>query len=183
MGTSTVGVGRHAEWHGGWRMGGDVQTECSCQGLRASWNFKGVSGGAGQEDCNVGVGWLHRHRRLTAADGHVVLLCPVTVQAAVLSAAKVIVESCRNLLSYFEDLAAANGLSLSGSSSAATGDADMLPAADAAGASSGSNSDSDESVAAKFKAVLVKHVQDEGVIEWLVPPMLQGSNVDVDGWV
>lgn len=33
------------------------------------------------------------------------------------------------------------------------------------------------------KAMLAQSVQEEGVMDWLVPPMLQGSNVDVDGWV
>jgi hypothetical protein len=30
----------------------------------------------------------------------------------------------------------------------------------------------------------VQHVQKEGVMDWLVPPMLQGSNnSDLGGWV
>jgi hypothetical protein len=117
-------------------------------------------------------------------------LCTV-LQAAVLSAAKVIVESCRNLLQYFEDLAIANGLPLANSSSGTSSSSGELLGADGAAAAAeggngngdGSSSSSGESVAARFKAVLAKHVQDEGVIEWLVPPMLQGGNLDVDGWV
>lgn len=118
-----------------------------------------------------------------------------------LSAAKVIVESCRNLLQYFEDLAISNGLPINSSSSngssssssssggagaASDSQAAAAAAVEAGNASSSSSSGSGggtESLAARFKAVLVQHVQDEGVIEWLVPPMLQGSNVDIDGWV
>lgn len=109
-----------------------------------------------------------------------------------LSAAKVIVESCRNLLQYFEDLAITNGLPINSSSSsngsrsssdsqaaAAAAPATVVEAENGSSGSCGGN----ESLAARFKAVLVQHVQDEGVIEWLVPPMLQGSNVDLDGWI
>jgi uncharacterized membrane protein YgcG len=98
-------------------------------------------------------------------------------QAAVLEAAKVIVESCRNLLQYFEDLAISNGLPINNSSSNASSSSSSSSGGNNGGSSSG------ESLSARFKAVLVQHVQDEGVIEWLVPPMLQGSNVDLDGWV
>jgi hypothetical protein len=114
----------------------------------------------------------------------------VVLQAAVLSAAKVIVESCRNLLQYFEDLAIANGLPLASSSTSSSSgssgevlETNGAAAAAEGGSGNGSSSSNGEGVAARFKSVLAKHVQDEGVIEWLVPPMLQGGNLDVDGWV
>ena len=96
-----------------------------------------------------------------------------------------IVESCRNLLQFLEDLAITNGVlstadkTANSSSSNGHGSSNSSrPEAADGGSSSGSSSQG-----AKFKAVLAQHVQSEGVIEWLVPPMLQGANVDVDGWV
>lgn len=36
---------------------------------------------------------------------------------------------------------------------------------------------------AVFRELLVQRIREEGVISWLVPPMLQGSNTDLGGWV
>jgi hypothetical protein len=141
------------------------------------------------------VGCVAQHAALAACKNtnhyHVALLLPL--QAAVLDVAKVIVESCRNLLQFLEDLAITNGVlstadtTTNGSSSTGSnGEAAVGGSSAANGSSSGSNAahgSSSSSQGAKFKAVLAQHVQSEGVIEWLVPPMLQGANVDVDGWV
>jgi hypothetical protein len=109
-----------------------------------------------------------------------VLAVVAALQDDVLSAAKLIVESCRNLLQYLEDLAANNGLLFTPGS--ATGRSAAAAAA-AADSEDSIDSSSSSSVGSRFKAVLLSTIQQEGVIEWLVPPMLQGGNVDVDGWV
>jgi uncharacterized membrane protein YgcG len=140
------------------------------------------------------VGCVAQHAALAACNNtnhhHVALLLPL--QAAVLDVAKVIVESCRNLLQFLEDLAITNGvlstsdkITNSSNSNGSNGEAAVGGSSAANGSSSGSDSahGGSSSQGAKFKAVLAQHVQSEGVIEWLVPPMLQGANVDVDGWV
>lgn len=98
-------------------------------------------------------------------------------QDAVLLAAKLIHESCAALLQQLEGLAAEQGL-LDGTEPAAA-------------AAPGSNGDAaageDASVplspGAKFRQALVGRIREEGVISWLVPPMLQGANTDLGGWV
>lgn len=111
------------------------------------------------------------------------MLC--SLQAAVLAAAKVIVESCRNLLQFLEDLACSHGVlpTHNGTSSSSSTNGSNGSSADAAAAGIAAGGSSSSSMGARFKSVLVAHVQAEGVIDWLVPPMLQGNNVDLDGWV
>jgi hypothetical protein len=123
-----------------------------------------------------------------------------------LQAAQLIQESCRNLVQHLEGLAATAGLlavdshnlPLADEAAAATGaatEAHESAAGVAASALSGQEDDAaapghnrqqqqgQQSKGAQFRDVLVQHVRENGVIEWLVPPMLQGSNTNVDGWV
>jgi hypothetical protein len=97
-------------------------------------------------------------------------------QEAVLIAAKLIHESCTSLLQQLEGLAAENGL-LDDDSSA--GNADSAAAA----AGSGVAAEPAAAAGARFREALVAQIRQEGVISWLVPPMLQGSTTDLGGWV
>ncbi|KAF6259658.1 hypothetical protein COO60DRAFT_989348 [Scenedesmus sp. NREL 46B-D3] len=91
-------------------------------------------------------------------------------QEAVLFAAKLIHESCSNLLQQLEGLAAEHGLLGADSAAGAAGEGE-----DAAAASGAAG--------AKFREALVARVRQEGVISWMVPPMLQGGTTDLGGWV
>lgn len=126
-----------------------------------------------------------------------------------LKAAQLIVESCRSLIAQLEDLAAANGLLVDQDTNTSTSTssqsntlADPTPSPSAPPAaiegvdastssSQGSASSSGSagtaskgsSKGAAFVELLKQYVQQGGVIDWLVPPMLQGSNTDLGGWV
>jgi hypothetical protein len=107
------------------------------------------------------------------------------LQEAVLFAAKLIHESCSNLLQQLEGLAAEQGL-LDDDSAAGNADSAAAAAAAAAGVNGGAAADASSSSAgagAKFREALVARIREEGVISWMVPPMLQGSTTDLGGWV
>eukprot|EP00879_Flechtneria_rotunda_P006500 GHRR01006832.1.p1 GENE.GHRR01006832.1~~GHRR01006832.1.p1 ORF type:complete len:263 (+),score=136.22 GHRR01006832.1:3-791(+) len=72
---------------------------------------------------------------------------------------------------------AADGISNAAAGVAANGSHVNLAAAEAPAA------DGQSVPGAVFRQLLVKHVREEGVIDWLVPPMLQGNSTDLGGWV
>ncbi|KAF8057642.1 ptpA [Scenedesmus sp. PABB004] len=84
---------------------------------------------------------------------------------AVLACAGLVAEATAGLVGQLEALAAAEGL---------------LPAGGGGGAAGGGD---DVGAAARLREALVLRVRSEGVISWLVPPMLQGSTTDLGGWV
>jgi hypothetical protein len=138
------------------------------------------------------------------------LVLSLLLQVAVLYAAKLIHESCQSLLQQLEGLAAEQGLLPADSDSPAAATAAVEPggssssgadnvaaaAAESGGSSNGTASaataaatgvagaaGSDASAGARFREALVARIRQEGVISWLVPPMLQGSSTDLGGWV
>jgi hypothetical protein len=114
------------------------------------------------------------------------------LQEAVLFAAKLIHESCTNLLQQLEGLAAEHGLldddSSAGitDSAAAAANASSSTAGEAtaeAAVVSSAAAEPQAAAGARFREALVARIRQEGVISWLVPPMLQGSTTDLGGWV
>ncbi|WIA42861.1 hypothetical protein OEZ86_008786 [Tetradesmus obliquus] len=109
-------------------------------------------------------------------------------QDAVLLAAKLIHESCAALLQQLEGLAAEQGLLddeavAAAVAAIASGSSDSSSGADAA-AAAGEDASLQLSPGARFRQALVGRIREEGVISWLVPPMLQGANTqDLGGWV
>jgi hypothetical protein len=115
------------------------------------------------------------------------------LQEAVLFAAKLIHESCTNLLQQLEGLAAEHGL-LDDDSSAGITDSAAVAAANASSSTAGeataeaavvssAAAEPQAAAGARFREALVARIRQEGVISWLVPPMLQGSTTDLGGWV
>lgn len=77
-------------------------------------------------------------------------------------------ESCESLLVQLECLAEAGGL---------------LPVQDSNSNSSSSTDSNSTSGGVVLRQLLIDHVREGGTIDWLVPPLLQGSATDLGGWV
>lgn len=110
------------------------------------------------------------------------------MQAAVAEIAELIKESCSCLLQQLEQLAEVDGLlqdwptSAAGAAPAASSRPSHLDD-DGRGISGNGAGKPAATAGARFREVLIRSVREDGVISWLVPPMLQGSNTDLGGWV